>query len=247
MPTPWDDRRVLEWLPSTEELIHHAAEQFVRVAQEAIAEHGAFAVALSGGSTPKALYELLSKPPFSKQLDWSRVSLFWGDERAVPESSSDSNYGEAMRAGLASLPIPTDQIHPMRADSHLDNHARQYDQLLREKLPKGHFDLVLLGLGEDGHTASLFPQTKALEEREALCVANWIPEKESWRMTLTYPALARARRTWFLISGESKANIVAEILTDLAGTYPASKIGSKEHPACLMLDQAAASLLPLRG
>jgi 6-phosphogluconolactonase len=246
IPTPWDDRRVLHIFPSSELLVAHAAEDFVRVARESIAANGHFSVALAGGSTPLALYQLLGSPRFAKALDWTRVWLFWGDERAVSVESPSSNYGEAMRAGLAQLPIPEEQIFRMQADSHLDAHARLYEQALREKLPRRRFDLVLLGIGEDGHTASLFPMTKALDQHDALCVPNWVPQLEAWRMTLTFPGLALADRSWFLVTGPKKADILAEVLTDLGGRFPASLIGSAEHPACFMVDREAAALLPIR-
>jgi 6-phosphogluconolactonase len=246
IPTPWDDRRVLHIFPTAEQLVTHAAEDFIRVAREAIATHGNFSVALAGGSTPLALYQLLGSPRYAKALDWNRVWLFWGDERAVPVESPQSNYGEAMRAGLSNLPIPQEQIFRMQADSHLDAHARLYDEILRDKLPRRRLDLVLLGVGEDGHTASLFPMTKALDQSETFCVSNWVPHLEAWRMTLTFPGLALADRSWLLVTGSKKADILAEILTDLGGQFPASRIGSAEHPACFLVDRDAASLLPIR-
>lgn len=245
-PLPWDPRRILHLFPTRETLVRHVADDFVRVSNECITERGSVTVALSGGSTPLALYQLLASPAYASAIDWSRVHLFWGDERSVAPDSPDSNYGAAMRAGLDRLPIPADQIHRMHAEEHIEANALAYDELLRQVLPGGRLDLLLLGLGEDGHTASLFPHTKALDETQALCVANWVEEKESWRMTLTYPGISLANRIWFLVTGSSKADILAEVLTDLSQQFPASKVGSAEHPATFMVDHEAASLLPMR-
>jgi 6-phosphogluconolactonase len=243
---PWDPRRVLHLCSDRETLVRHAAEDFVRVGNECIAEHGCFSVALSGGSTPLALYQLLASEVYAAALDWSRVHLFWGDERCVPPDSPDSNYGAAMRTGLDRLSIPAGQIHRIHAEEHIEANALAYDRLLREALPRGRLDLLLLGIGEDGHTASLFPHTRALHETQALCVANWVEQKETWRVTLTYPGIGLADRIWFLVTGPSKADILAEVLTDLSGQFPASCIGSGDHPATFMVDREAASLLPMR-
>jgi 6-phosphogluconolactonase len=245
-PLPWDNRRILHLFPTRELLVRHVADDFIRIGNESIAERGTFAVALSGGSTPLALYQLLASEPYASAIDWTRVHLFWGDERCVAPDSPDSNYGAAMRAGLDRLPIPAEQIHRMRAEEHVEANALAYDELLRDTLPAGRLDLLLLGLGEDGHTASLFPHTQALDESHALCVANWVEQKECWRMTLSYPGIDLANRIWFLVTGSSKADILAEVLTDLSHQFPASRVGSSAHPATFMVDQEAAGLLPMR-
>lgn len=245
-PLPWDDRRILHISSSADDLIEHVADALVQLAKKSIEAKGFFSIALSGGSTPIKLYQALASSRYSQAIDWSKVWLFWGDERCVPPDSDDSNYGSAMRAGLQHLDIPDNQIFRMVAEEHVEAHAADYEQLLRTQLPGGKFDLVLLGVGPDGHTASLFPESKALQETERLCVANWVSSKECWRMTLTYPGLKLAKNIWFLASGESKAEIVSDVLTDIMEYYPAAKIGSNSAPAMWMIDYAAASQLPIR-
>ena len=170
-----------------------------------------FTIALSGGSTPKRLYELLAAPPRRDQIRWDAVELFFGDERAVPPEHPDSNYGMAKRALLDHVPV---RAHRMAAE-HDD--AEGYARTLGERIAKRRdgapvLDLVLLGMGEDGHTASLFPGTQALAERAAWVVMNEVPQMHTRRMTLTYPVLCAAERVWALIAGAGKRPVVAECL-----------------------------------
>jgi 6-phosphogluconolactonase len=168
------------------------------------------AVALSGGSTPKRLYELLAAPPFRDRIDWSAIELFFGDERAVPQEHSDSNYRMIHEALLSKVPVTA---HGMPAEA---GDAAAYERLLRERIPSRSgvpmLDLVLLGVGSDGHTASLFPGTSALDEHARLVVMNDVPQLGTTRMTVTYPLLNAARRVWVLVPGADKRDIVRRCL-----------------------------------
>jgi 6-phosphogluconolactonase len=167
------------------------------------------AVALSGGSTPKVLYETLAGPTFRERVDWSRLELFFSDERSVPPDDLESNYGLAARTLLTA--VKPAAVHRMAADR---GDARGYERLVRERIVRRRggvpiFDLVFLGMGDDGHTASLFPGTRALEERERLVVMNDVPQRNTRRMTFTYPLINAADRVWVLIAGADKHTMVA--------------------------------------
>jgi len=234
-----------------EELSREAAARFQRLAADRIAAAGRFSVALSGGSTPRAFYRLLGEPPFREAVDWPRVHLFWGDERFVPADHPDSNYRLAQEALIGSVPIPAANVNPMPTESS-DPHtaAAQYEETLRRFFapPEGEpprFDLVLLGLGADGHTASLFPGSPALDEDGRLVVAVYVPKLDAWRLTLTPPVLRSARHTVFLVSGSDKASVLREVLE---GPYeprrlPAQLVRPEAGELTWLLDEAAASLL----
>jgi 6-phosphogluconolactonase len=157
--------------------LHYAAEHFVNCCREAIQDHEAFYVALSGGSTPKALYTLLCSASYASEIEWNKVHLFWSDERAVSPTSGENNFHMAMTAGLEKMIIPKHQIHRMIAEKEIEKHATLYEKTLRKILGERSLDLVMLGMGEDGHTASLFPHTEALKAKGKLVVANYIPQK----------------------------------------------------------------------
>jgi 6-phosphogluconolactonase len=170
------------------------------------------AIALAGGSTPKRLYETLAQPPFRDGVRWDRVELFFGDERAVPPDHPDSNYGMAEKALLSHVPVTA---HRMRAEL---GEAEGYEQLVRARISETRdgipvFDVILLGMGKDGHTASLFPGTKALDERTRLVVMNEVPQMQTRRMTFTYPLLNAARQVWVLIPGADKREIIGQCLS----------------------------------
>lgn len=197
---------------TNDDLIHDAAAYIVRAARDSIADHGRFTWALSGGSTPRALYALLAEQD-AAQIDWSRVHVFWGDERTVPPDHADSNYRMAQEALLSRVSIPAAQIHRIQGELPPEQAADAYESLLRREFGQdGRFDLVLLGMGDDGHTASLFPHTKALHERERWVVANEVPQLTTWRITLTYPAINAAARVAFLVSGAGKAARLRDVL-----------------------------------
>jgi 6-phosphogluconolactonase len=198
------------------DLNHKAAELWVQSASQAIASSGRFSIALSGGSTPKSLYELLATPEWSKRVDWARVHIFWGDERYVPPDHPDSNYGMTNRALLSKVPVPKQNIHPVPTLLNDPSQtARAYEQELRtffgnEGTPQ--FDFMLLGLGENGHTASLFPHTPVLHERKLLVASSYVDEVKAWRITLTLPVINHARLIVFLASGSGKATVLREVL-----------------------------------
>lgn len=239
----WDERREIVVPGDATQTVEFAAEHWILSAKRAIQQHGKFSVALSGGSTPKAIYQtLLAKHKTS--IDWSLVHLYWSDERAVAPDSPDSNYRMAMESGFSSLPIPKAQIHRMRGEINLQEAANDYADLLKRTLDSHLFDLVMLGLGEDGHTASLFPNSLALKENTKLVIANEIPDLGQHRLTLTFPAIERSRSTALIAIGSSKQAIVPLVLqAAIVSPFPASKIGTPEHKALWILDRSAAHLL----
>jgi 6-phosphogluconolactonase len=212
------------------------------VAAAAAASHRPFAVALAGGSTPKRLYELLAAPPRRDRVRWEDVELFFGDERAVPPEHPDSNYGMAKRALLDHVPSIAHRMVAERDD------GAGYARLLGERIARRRdgfpvLDLVLLGMGDDGHTASLFPGTAALAERGAWVVMNDVPQLHTRRMTLTYPALNAADRVWMTIAGAGKRTVVAECLAAAGrGETPYPILGVRPTAGELVwfLDKAAA-------
>ena len=224
-----------------EKLAEAAAREFAAKAAEAIEEHGRFAVVLAGGSTPKAMYGILARD-YSDSIDWSKVHVFFGDERTVPPDHEDSNYRMAREALLDHIRVGS--VHRMRCELTPDEAAAAYEEQLREffgseELPR--FDLILLGIGGDGHTASLFPETPALEVRDRWVVANPVPKLDTIRTTLTIPVINAARSVAFLVAGEDKAEALKEILEGDADPrkYPARLIQPPGGPDW-MLDRAAA-------
>ncbi len=241
----WDSRRDLVIPGDQHATILFCVDHWMSVCQRAIADHGAFYVALSGGSTPKAIFEKISSTPFSNLIQWSKVHLFWSDERAVAPTHPDSNYHMAMEAGLKNMPIPPEQIHRMPAEIKIEEGALAYQQVIHTVLKKQPFDLVMLGMGEDGHTASLFPYTSALQASNRLVVANWLPEKNIWRMTFTFDCINQATNICFYVIGASKKYRLAEILTspEDRDRLPSQHVGTPEHHALWIVDEAASSEL----
>jgi 6-phosphogluconolactonase len=229
---PGDHAATLRW----------AAEHFVSTCQTAIQDHGFFTVALSGGSTPKALYELLCTPPFSEEIQWDKIHLFWSDERSVPPTDPESNYGMAMKAGFEKMLIPPHHIHRMIAEDQIEHHAQKYEEKLRSVLQGRTLDLVMLGMGDDGHTASLFPDTSALNVKGSYVAPNYVPQKKTWRLTLTFDALNDAANTAFYVMGASKARMLAHVFSTTPH-LPCQLVGLADHPALWIVDQAAASQL----
>jgi 6-phosphogluconolactonase len=222
-----------------------AARDFAARATEAIDERGRFAVALAGGSTPKATYEALARD-YAERLDWSTVHVFFGDERTVPPDHEDSNYRMANEALLSRVPVGG--VHRMRGELSPAEAAEAYEEELREFFgPDGspRLDLILLGLGEDGHTASLFPETSALDVTDRWVVANPVLKLETTRLTLTVPAINAAMAVTFLVAGEGKAEALKEVLEGNAHprAFPAKFIRLENGDLTWMVDQAAASLL----
>ena len=230
-------------------LNHAVAEQFVRLTAEAIAARGRCAVALSGGSTPRSVYQLLAAPAFRGRVRWSDIHFFWGDERHVPPDHPDSNYRMAVEAMLSNVPVPPANVHRIRSEvPDAETAAREYDGKIRECVegtPVPRFDVVHLGLGTDGHTASLFPGSAALEERERVCVANWVTTLNAYRITMTLPILNAARAVVFIAAGAGKSSIVQRVLREPAelSPLPAQLVRPSDGELWWMLDQAAAGEL----
>jgi 6-phosphogluconolactonase len=199
-------------LPDAAGIAHEAAERIVAAANRAAEDGRSFSIALSGGSTPKALFELLAGPSHKSRIEWPRVEVFFGDERTVPPDHKDSNYRMANEALLSKVPIPGDNVYRMAGELEPHEAAKQYGQMLKEKFGEGGLDLVLLGMGDDGHTASLFPETEALNETKHRCVANFVPKLSTWRITLTAPFINRSKDVMFLVSGASKSARLQEVL-----------------------------------
>lgn len=226
-------------------LSHAAATQIMHYAQKAIQDHGAFYLALSGGSTPVHLHQVLASPAFQRQLDWHSVYIYFGDERNVPHDHPDSNYRMAQETLLAKVPIPRSQIHAIPTGfAEMRDCATAYAGLLAE-LPQRAgmpcFDLILLGMGNDGHTASLFPETTALEELDKPVTAVFVPKLNTWRISLTYPVLAQARTIMVLVSGEAKADVLYEVFTNPERHYPIQGIHNAHTE--WYVDKAAAARL----
>jgi 6-phosphogluconolactonase len=174
-----------------------------------------FSLALSGGSTPKVMFELLASNAYQPRVDWAKVQIFFADERCVPPDHKDSNYRMAHETLLSKVPIPGDNVYRMAGELDPNEAATEYGQMLKEKFSDGGLDLILLGMGDDGHTASLFPGTAAVKEAKHRCVANYAENSttgKSWRITLTAPFINRARAVMVLVAGESKAKRLAEVL-----------------------------------
>jgi len=241
----------IEIYPDAEALALHTADVLAMAAQEAAAARGRFAVALSGGETPKTLYRMLARQQFSQKVPWRRVQLYWGDERCVSPDDPTSNYGVARETFIKHVPIAPANVHRMLGEEEPGKAADTYEKELRdlaakERPPSGVpvFDLVLLGLGRDGHTASLFPRSDALTVEDRFCVATQAPDG-SPRLTVTAPVINAARRVWFYVSGADKAGMVAEVLEGLRAplAVPAQGVAPVHGTLTWLLDEAAAAEL----
>lgn len=243
-------------LPDADAVSHAAAEDFVELAGEAIRDRGRFSVVLAGGSTPRRLYQLLVEPPYREGVLWERVHFFWGDERAVPPDHPESNYGMAVVALLSKLRLPSKAIHRIQAEEpDREKAARDYQNEIGRVLgaaPNGSppiFDLVLLGMGADGHTASLFPYTKAPWERGRWVVSHFVPKLNADRFTLTPPILNRAREVRILVTGVEKAPVLKAVLQgprDPEG-LPVQFVQPEAGRLIWLVDRAAASELSSEG
>lgn len=244
-PRAWDERREIIVPGDFQKTLIFCVEHFIAICKRAIKDHGSFFVALSGGSTPKAIFQCLCSSPYSQMIEWSKVYLFWGDERAVPPESDESNYHMAMQAGLGKMPIPQTQIHRMHAEENIEENANLYEQTIANTLKGRPFDLIMLGMGEDGHTASLFPHTEALKVQHKLVIANYVPEKKTWRMTFTYECINQANHIAIYVLGDSKKKMLAEVLLSPPQfeRYPVQRIGIPTHPALWVIDETAATEL----
>lgn len=225
------------------ELSRQSAERFSQLINQSVQGSGRFTVALSGGSTPKHLYSLLASPDYKERIPWNNVHLFWGDERCVPPDHPESNFGMVRESLLSKIKIPAENIHRMAGEREPQAAAAEYEKHLQEffglesALPR--FDLILLGIGEDGHTASLFPGSDALNETERLVIAPFVEKLNSYRLTLTLPVLNSGAEVWFLVTGASKADAVKKVLRGSAD-LPAAKVqpGNGRLVWCITQDAA---------
>jgi 6-phosphogluconolactonase len=241
-------------LTTPQELSEAAAEEVLRAAKEAVAQRGRFTIALSGGSTPKNLFNLLATNA-RNVLPWDRTFFFWGDERHVPPTDPDSNYRMADETMLSKIPVAAGNIFRIAAENpDAAAAAEAYEQTLRKffQLEPGQvpvFDLILLGMGPDGHTASLFPNSAGLQEKSRLVIANWVDKLKTSRLTLTLPVLNAARCVAFVVSGADKATVLKTVLEDdVPGEqYPSKLVQPKNGKLIWLLDRAAASELSNKG
>ena len=216
---------------NSQELAQGAAEHFVAIAQKDF-----FTVALSGGSTPKILYQLLADEPFRTQVPWSSTHFYWSDERHVPPDHPDSNYRMAHEAMLSRVPVPESNVHRIRSENpSAEQAADEYEKIVVPRL-----DLILLGLGPDGHTASIFPGSEVLHETKRLVAAPWVEKLNAYRITMTLPLLNNGASILFLVSGKEKAGIVKEVLEG-PKKYPAQFVQPTNGELIWMLDKDAAS------
>ena len=234
--------------PSQQELFRGAAEMFCRIANEAIHARGTCNVALSGGNTPRGLHHELATE-FASKVPWDKALFFWGDERHVPPDFPESNFRMAKETLLSKLPIPPDHVFRMAGElPDAEQAALLYEDTLRTQLHPAsgefpRFDLMLQGIGGDGHTASLFPGTKALEEKTRFAVGNWVEQHSTWRITVTYPVINNAANVMFLVDGAGKAEIVKKALQDSSENLPCQKVQPANGNLMWYLDAAAGSKL----
>jgi 6-phosphogluconolactonase len=243
-----------EVFPSGGALARAMAGQMLEAAQAAVAARGVARLAISGGTTPKRTFEMLADPAESEfqSFPWSATELFWVDERCVPPDDKESNYHMTREALLEKVPLPADHVFRIEGELDPELAAARYESAIRNRfrlegaeLPV--FDLVALGMGPDGHTASLFPHTKGLYELGRIAIANHVPQKETWRVTLTSPVINQGRKVIFLIGGADKATVLHNVLSDTLDpdTWPSQLVRPRSGELLLLLDQAAAAQLPV--
>jgi 6-phosphogluconolactonase len=240
------DPKILTVLPDAAALAAAAADHVVEVLRATLAQRDLAHVALAGGSTPRAVNALLVAPPRRAQVDWSRVVFWFGDERCVPPDDDQSNYKMNRETLLDPLGIPAAQVHRMRGEDDPSAAAADYDVVLRRELGETpRLDLVLLGMGPDGHTASLFPGTIGAIDKDKLCIAHYVPQLDMWRMTLTPRAINAAHHVAITAGGAEKADALREVLEGPKQTdvYPAQLVHPAHGELRWLVDAAAASKL----
>lgn len=239
--------------PDAAALGRRAAQHLAEVTAQAASARGRARIAISGGSTPRAAFELLAdaSQPFRGAMPWDRLDLYWVDERCVPPDHPDSNYRMTREAMLDHVPLAPERVHRIEGELEPEAAASRYESELRAgfrlegaEIPR--FDLIALGMGPDGHTASLFPHTEALHEISRLAVANHVQNKDAWRVTLTWPVINQGASVFFLIAGADKAQILKEVMLGPRDPerLPSQLITPAGGILTLLLDKAAASLLP---
>lgn len=240
--------------PTPAAVAQAAAKLFADAAVAAAQARGRARIAISGGTTPEAMFALLadSSQPFLKQIPWDKLDLYWVDERCVPPTDADSNYRMTNEALLSKVPLAPERIHRMEGELDPAAAAARYESTIRntfrlEGAETPTFDLVLLGMGDDGHTASLFPHTEAINDLTDIVTANHVPQKDTWRITLTWPVINQGREVAFLIEGAAKAQVLHDVLLGpyQPDTYPSQIIRPASGKLTFLLDPAAASKLPV--
>lgn len=230
--------------PDVAALNQAAASLIVKIAAEAVRAKGNFSIALAGGSTPETLYKLLASDEFKNKIDWSRALVFFGDERCVSPDDAESNYRMANEAMLSRVALAPENVFRLRGEIEPEKAAAEYEAIIKKTLDEGaQFDLILLGMGDDGHTASLFPDTKALRETERLVTTNFVEKLNANRLTLTFRAIKRAQNVLFLVAGAKKAATLKKVLSSETIDLPASLIKPENGSCFWFLDDEAASLI----
>ena len=227
---------------SADLLAEAVAERIAKLVRGSVRENGRFSIALAGGRTPRPVYERLAKPPHVEAIDWARIHVFWSDERCVPVEDPRNNAGSAKMAWLDHVPIPRKQIHRIEGERPPLDAADAYESALREHLgPEGQLDLILLGMGEDGHTASLFPRHQALQETDRWILPVHVTAEPPWRITMTLPLMHRARNRFFLVTGASKADALRRVAAGepLPAGLAAHGGDSESGPSAWFVDRAA--------
>jgi len=240
----------LKIVSNLSELHRTGADEFTRCAREAISARDRFAVALAGGSTPKGGYSLIAadqKDP-AKGLPWDKIHIFFSDERNVPPDDKESNYRMANESLLSKVSVPQQNVHRIPAELDANAAASQYEAELRNffKTKLGdwpRFDLIMLGMGPDGHTASLFPGTVALNEKSRWVVENWVEKFKTYRITFTFPVINHAAQVMFFVAGEDKAPVLKEVLQGKEAVYPSQRVRPVDGRLLWIVDKAAAKLL----
>jgi len=240
----------LEILTDPDAVALRGVERIINTASEALRERGAFTLMLAGGSTPRAIYKLISNDPYRSAggMDWSKVEIYFGDERCVPPDHPESNYRMAVESLLGCVAIPAENIHRISGERDPEEAAKSYGQLLKARFGDGGPDLTLLGMGDDGHTASIFPYSEAGRETHHRCVANLVEKSttgKSWRVTTTAPFINRSREVLVIVTGASKAARLQEVLHGAADVdrLPIQRIRPASGGLLWMVDRAAAARL----
>ena len=237
--------------PTPPEVARAAAQLFTDAVLASVKARGLARVAISGGTTPRVMFALLTSNPFVSQIPWDKLYLYWVDERSVPPDHPDSNYRMTSEALLSKVPLPSNHIFRMEGELAPEVAAARYEATIRnsfrlEGAQTPTFDLVLLGMGDDGHTASLFPHTEGLENITDLVIANHVPQKDTWRISLTFPVINQGREVAFLIEGSAKAQVLHDVLLGpyQPETFPSQLIRPSSGQLTFLLDTAAAAKLP---
>jgi 6-phosphogluconolactonase len=234
----------VEIFPNVETLNKNAASLIVEIATEILRTKDKFSIALAGGSTPESLYKLLASDEFKNKIDWTKTLVFFGDERCVAPDDAESNYRMANEALLSRVSIPPENVFRLRGEIEPEKAAAEYEAIIKKTLGENaRFDLILLGMGDDGHTASLFPQTEALRETEKVVAANFVEKLKAKRLTLTFRAVNSAKNVLFLATGAKKASMIKKVLSVETIDLPSSLIKPENGSCRWFLDEEAASLI----